>query len=133
MTDEDRIQLRVIIHDEIEAAIKDRFKPLLEKLDNLTHTADGFYSQLDEDRKDIAFVKTSQSTVERLCRELIDIVATNSKRQEKSLEEKVTSAVETIGDRVAERVEPAMAQTMKKVKNNIPLSEHPWYKKLFRR
>ena len=133
MTDEQLAQLRLFIHDEIDAAFKNRFKPLLEKLDNIANTADGFYSQLDEDRKDMAFIKTSQATVERLCRELIDIVATQSKRQAESLEEKVTSAVETIGDRVAEKVEPAMAQTMKKVKKGIPLTEHPWYKKLFRR
>lgn len=128
MTDKQLAQLRLFIHDEIQAAIKERFKPLLEKLDNIANTADGFYEQLDEDRKDIAHVRTSQDTVERLCRELLDILASQSKRNEKRFEEKITGAVESIGDKIAEKVEPVMAQTMKKVKIGTPLGKRPWWK-----
>lgn len=130
MTDEESLQIRQLIKEEVEAGIKDRFRPLLEKLDSIQNSLDLGFGQLDEDRKDFAEVKTSQATVERLLKELLDIYTNQSKRLEKKIDDKATNTIESAAQAVADSVEPVMASIAKKLRNNKPLSDTPskkWY------
>lgn len=128
MTDEDSLQLRKLIQEEVEAAVKDRFRPLLEKLDSIQNSLDLGFGQMDEDRKDFAEVKTSQATVERLAKEMLDIFTSRNKNMEKRLDEKAQNTIESAAQAVADSVEPVMAKVVNKVKNGIPLDKpKKWY------
>jgi hypothetical protein len=120
--------LKTIIHEEVEAAYKNRHKLILEKVDSIQHSVDIGFSNIDEDRKDFAEVKTSQATVERLMKEVLDIVSHQTQRITKTVEDGQKEAIESSAQAVADKVEPVMEQVIKKVKNGIPLKKHPWWK-----
>ena len=99
-------------------------------MDSIQNSLDLGFGQLDEDRKDFAEVKTSQATVERLLKELLDIYTNQSKRLEKKIDDKATNAIESAAQAVADSVEPVMAGIAKKMKRNQPLSDttnKKWY------
>lgn len=115
--------------DTIEASIKAHMSPIMAKLESIQRTVDLIKEDMDHDRKDFAEIKISQSTVERLTREIVDMYANIGRRVSRKAEEAVHEAIESGAQAVANLVEPAMAKAAKKIKNGEPLDnnrKHWW-------
>lgn len=123
--------LRKLIREGIESAVKDRFRPILTKLDSIQKGTDIISSEASDDRKDFAEMKTHQAQMLQLAKEILDISASQSKRIADKVGEKAQEAVDTSAQAVADNVEPAMANVMNKIKKGTPLNQNSRLYKLF--
>ena len=82
------------IHTEVSSIVESKFETILRKLDDTNEDVNSGFKDLADDRKDIAIVKTSQATVERLMRELLDIITNQTSRLAKTVEHKADQAIE---------------------------------------
>lgn len=122
--------LRKLIREEIDAGFKDRFRPMLTKMDGIQSVVDTMSNNFDDDRKDQAIIKTSQATVERLSREVLDIVSNQTKRISDNVVEQAQVATENAAQAVANAVEPAIDRMVRKVKNGVPLNQKSIWDKI---
>jgi len=123
--------LRKLIREEIESSVKDRFKPILTKLDGIQSVIDLISSNMDSDRKDFAEIQTNQAQMLQLSKEILDISANQTKRIADKVSEKAQEAVDASAQAVANNVEPVMANAINKMKKGIPLNKSNWWSKLF--
>ena len=114
--------IKETIREEVKAEIQNRFKIVLEKLDNVSEDVNNGFNNVDEDRKDFAEVKTSQATVERLMRELLDIISNQTSRLTKTVEHKADQAIEASAQAVADKVEPTIARVANKIIKGVELN-----------
>ena len=114
--------LKDTVREEVKAEIQNRFKIVLEKLDNISEDVNSGFSNIDEDRKDFAEVKTSQATVERLMRELLDIISQQTSRLTKTVEHSSQQAIENSAQAVADKVEPTIARVANKIIKGVELN-----------
>jgi len=112
----------------IEKTINAQMSPILVKLDNLQGTFDRLYKDLDEDRKGIAEIRTSQATIERLVKELLDMYSNIVRRVGQKAEEKTDQAIDKSAEAVASLVEPVMQKAADKMRSGMPLKKKPWWK-----
>ena len=112
--------LRKLIREEIESSVKDRFKPILTKLDGIQSVIDLISSNMDSDRKDFAEIQTNQAQMLQLSKEILDISANQTKRIADKVSEKAQEAVDASAQAVADNVEPVMANAINKMKKGIP-------------
>ena len=129
LIDED--SLRKLIREEIEIAVKDRFKPILTKLDGIQSVVDLMSTDTSDDRKDFAEMKTNQAQMLQLCKEILDISASQCNRIADKVSERAQEVVNASAQAVANNVEPVMAKAMSKMKKGIPLNKINWWGKLF--
>ena len=116
------------IHTEVSSIVEEKFKTIIRKLDDTNEDVKSGFNDVAEDRKDFAIMKTSQSTVERLMRELLDIVDNQTSRLAKTVEHKADQAIETSAQAVADSVEPAVERMAKKMIKGLPFVENKkWY------
>jgi len=121
--------LKSVIREEIDIAVRDRFTPVLSKLDAIQKVCDLIKTDMDNDRKDFAEIKTSQSTVERISRELLDMFVSNNNKLVKKIDQKVEETMLSSAQAVADSVQPIMATMVQKVKNGVPLeNKKPWWR-----
>ena len=123
--------LRKLIREEIESSVKDRFRPILTKLDGIQSVIDLISSNMDSDRKDFAEIQTNQAQMLQLSKEILDISANQTKRIADKVSEKAQEAVDASAQAVANNVEPVMANAINKMKKGIPLNKSSWWNKLF--
>jgi len=123
--------LRKLIREEIESSVKDRFKPILTKLDGIQSVIDLISNNMDSDRKDFAEIQTNQAQMLQLSKEILDISANQTKRIADKVSEKAQEAVDASAQAVANNVEPVMANAINKMKKGIPLNKSSWWNKLF--
>lgn len=117
------------ISEIIEASIKANISLLVTKLDNIQGTLNMFYKDLDEDRKGIAEMRTSQATVERLAKEIIDMYSNIVRRVGQKAEEKTEEAINRSSEAVAGLVEPALRKAAKNISNGKPMKiKKQWWK-----
>lgn len=114
----------------IEKTIAAQMAPVLSRLESIQRTADLLKEDLDNDRKDFALMRTSQTTVERLSREIVDMYANIVRKVGQKATEKTEQAIDKASEAVAGLVEPAMDRAAKKIKNGISIKKKPWWKKL---
>lgn len=127
MTKEELDDLKPIIQEAVSTAVKDRFKIILTKLDNIQGTMDTAFKQLDDDRKDFAEVRTNQSTIDQRTKEILDVVTHITPRIGQKVEEKAAETIDAAAQKVAEQVEPAMNHVLRKVKKGLPLDGSRWW------
>src|SRR5690606_100593 len=94
--------IKKTIQEEVEAAVRNRFKIGLEKLDYISEDVNNGFKNIDEDRKDFAEIKTSQATVERLMREVLDIISNQTQRLTKTVENSAERSIEASAQAVAD-------------------------------
>lgn len=76
----------------------------------------------------MAIIKTSQATVERLTKELLDIIETQTQRLANSVEHSSKQAIENSTQAIVDKVEPAVERLAKKITNGVPLGKsRKWY------
>lgn len=123
--------LRKFIREEIENSVKDRFKPILTKLDGIQSVVDLIYADMSNDRKDFAEIKTKQAQMLQLSKEILDITINQCNRIADKVGEKAQECVDASAQAVADNVEPAMANAVNKMKKGIPLNQVSLWQKLF--
>lgn len=111
------------IHAEVSSIVESKFAKLLEKMDDTNEDVNSGFKDMAEDRKDFAFMKTSQGTVEKLMRELLDIIDTQTRRITKTVEHKADQAIENSAQAVAESVEPMVKKLSKSILNGTLFSD----------
>lgn len=111
------------IHEEVSTIVEAKFATILRKLDDIDEDVNSGFNDVAEDRKDFALMKTNQATIERLMRELLDIVDNQTKRLTKTVEHKADQAIETSAQAVADSVEPIVAGIARKIVKGIPLNQ----------
>ena len=115
--------------EDIENAIDQKLQPILEKIDNLQGTLDRLYTDLDEDRKGIAQIRTKQASTEQLIKELLDMYSNIVRKVGQKATEKTEEAIDKGAEAVANLVEPAMQKAVKKMNMGEPLrKKKSWWK-----
>lgn len=112
------------IHTEVSSIVEDKFKTIIRKLDDTNEDVNSGFKDMAEDRKDFAIMKTSQTTVERLMREVIDIISNQTTRLAKTVEHKADQAIESSAQAVADSVEPAVEKMAKRLIRGLPFTNN---------
>lgn len=123
LTQDDIDILKKAISEEIEIAVKNRFKPVLSKLDSILGLENTQINDTSEDRKMFAEMVSSQAKVEKLSEQVLEIVSHQTNRIVDRVVEQTNDAIETATDKVAESVEPVMATAIGKIKRGEPLMQ----------
>lgn len=116
--------IKATIHTEVSSIVEEKFKTIIRKLDDVDEDINSGFVEVAEDRKDFAIMKTSQATMERLSRELLDIVDNQTRRLAKTVEHKADQAIETSAQAVADSVEPAVEKMAKKLIKGLPFGNN---------
>jgi phage host-nuclease inhibitor protein Gam len=114
----------------IEKTIAAQMAPVISRLESIQRSVDLLKEDLDNDRKDFALMRTSQETVERLCKEVVDMYANIVRKVGQKADEKTEEAIDKASAAVAGLVEPAMDRAATKIKKGIPIKKKSWWKEL---
>ena len=117
----------------IEKTIAAQMAPVISRLESIQRSVDLLKEDLDNDRKDFALMRTSQETVERLCKEVVDMYANIVRKVGQKADEKTEEAIDKASAAVAGLVEPAMDRAATKIKKGIPITKKSWWKELIGR
>ena len=115
------------IADIIEKTIKAQMAPMMAKVDSIERVQSMIKDDMDNDRKDFAEMKTSQVTVERLAREVLDMYDNIKRAMAKKVSEAIEKAIDEGAEAVANLVEPAMEKGIKKFKIGQPLRKKKYW------
>ena len=119
--------IKVTIAEEVESACKNKFKVVFQKLESIAKILDINFANMDEDRKNSAEIITNQASIQRLTKEVLNIMSNQTNRLTKTVENKADQAIEESATAVAESVEPAIARIAKKISKGVKLNKRPWW------
>lgn len=116
-----KLEEKAEIEDAIERCVEAKMSPVMSELKSIQRTVDLIKEDMDHDREDFALMKTSDATIERLARELVDMYSNIARRVAQKSDQKVQEAIVAGAEAVAGLVEPVMQKAADKIKKNEPL------------
>lgn len=129
MTDEINDEVVDLVFKRIEVKLEPYFKGVHEKIDTLQKTLDIMSDNVSQDRTDLSQIRVATAAIEQASKELISLQNVGQKRFVKIVVEQTEELMDDASQKIAEQVEPAILNAIKKIRKGIPLlASRPWWK-----
>jgi Mg2+ and Co2+ transporter CorA len=115
------------ITEKITAKFEERFRNIEKQLDSIDRITSNTSDDLKEDRKDLGHIKVNSAGTEQGIKELIDMSAKSSEDIATVVGQQIKSELKHTSDKIAEKVQPTIADGLKKFlkisKNGVELKK----------
>lgn len=117
-------ELREVIREEVRETINEvmdeNFKPIHQSLKNLHSNVDAGFDLLDDDRKDLAKIKTDHANIIQFFKELLDIFPRMADKISRTVKDTAVEAIESATEVVKEETAPVVRKELENYTKRKP-------------